>query len=174
MHHLLGNILQGLHLVCGRAACGPPPLPGLPRPSSPWFSLLAPTRHALDSTPLIFWGFSDCTAPPPACPAVPPWAQTAPGRSPQSVAQLPPHQSSIHGLSASGCCHRDAKSWRVSQWNRSWGLVSPLTLEKGHPFHRGPRKNPLGVQIADMRKGPEEADLSNMRLIMCIRGERSL
>ena len=49
-------------------------------------------------------GVSDCTAPPPACPAVPPWAQTAPGHSPQSVVQLPPHQSSPH----TGCLHLGA------------------------------------------------------------------
>lgn len=144
MHHLLGRILRASTWYVEGQHVGHPPLPGRPTPSNPWFSLTKKRTGACLGTQLLSsFGVSDCTAPPPACPAVPPWAQTAPGRSPQSVAQLPPHQSSPH----TGCLHlgaatRDVKSWRVSQWNRSWGRVSPLALEKGIHSLQGPQEEP--------------------------------
>lgn len=132
-------------------------------PLAPQFSLTQKHTGACLGTRLLSSsGVSDCTAPPPACPAIPPWAQTAPGRSPQSVAQLPPHQSSPH----TGCLHlgaatRDVKSWRVSQWNRSWGLASPLAPEGASTPYRGPKRNPLELtlQVSDSRhkKGPQRA-----------------
>lgn len=58
-------------------------------------------------------GVSGCTAPLPAGPAAPPWAQTAPGRSPQSGVRLLPPRSSPH----TGCLHLGAagKRWQMGE-----------------------------------------------------------